>query len=505
MKYVFWSLTLALCFITNFSQGQPQLQKWYMNYFEVDFSGATPQFSSLPAIHASNMGASPNRLGNIGNGIHDGFGNLVFYTVWDNTNPVSVGYRHQIYNSSGNLIGNITVEADAHELSIVPYGNLSPDKYLIIYSAQRGAGATRYLDYVIIDMAANGGQGSMSVGYEIVAAGAGSPTPASAVGKPQVDGTRHLYVSVKDDIQKYVIDFTLDMMGFPELVISPATVPVVYSFSQNLYLSELDLSPDGTKLALGETWENDVHVLELDANGDFSSVQSYAVGNAMAFNEYIAGIEFDASGDKLFSNLSRPNNCPPAADEGIYVIDLLSSMVSSGPIGSSEEYSRSNLEMAYDGYLYAGGYFKDVQESRLARIDPVSETILAEYVVPDILPYVGDYRGYSCSPAYPGFFTLPDQVDGETVVGLREVAKAEEIKLFPNPANDRITLSLPENFKEEELRFSIYDALGQSVAKQVYNESTGQASLVVKHLPAGLYTIIAWNGESYGIGKFIKY
>jgi len=146
------SLTLSaiLCIgLFHFAvQCQAQMQKWYMNYYQIDFSGSTPQFSSLPFSFTSSPNSVPNRFANVANGAYDAQGNLLFYSVWDDTNPTVTGYIHKVYNGNGNLVGTLPVHPSGQGITIVPFTN-DADKYLIIFSGYGAAGATRFLHYVI--------------------------------------------------------------------------------------------------------------------------------------------------------------------------------------------------------------------------------------------------------------------------------------------------------------------------------------------------------------------
>jgi len=499
-------LALALCLIQNSLHSQTQLQKWYMNYYEIDFSGSTPQAAILPFAHTSKpLTSFPYWYGNLANGIHDHDGDLLFYTVWNDTDPVGSGEKLQIYNSSGNLIGDLICERDGYEMNIIPFDE-SLNKFIILYPIQKGAGATRFLSFVIIDLTANAGQGSMSTPYEIAASGAGAPTPSCAIGLDK-SGKRFMYANINREIQKFVIDFSWYTMGFPELIVNPDPVPVVYSFPREINLTELELSHDGTKLALAESWTNKVYLIDLNSSGNFSTIQDFSLGNSIPFDDFTTGIEFNASTSKLFVNFSHLSTCMNTLDEGIYVINLTTNTVSPSPILNSGNYSRSHLELGYDGYIYAAGYIETANENRLAKIDPSSETVTTEIVLPDILPYVGDYRGYKCNPAFPGVFTLPDQIDGETtiVVNLDEVIDTEGIKIFPNPSSEYITLSMSNPEEPKIGSIEIHDNLGRLIQELKKTDISLNPKINISNLKKGIYTItIVLDNNRQFVGQVIK-
>lgn len=505
-----FTLFLLLFFITQQLPLHAQLQKWFMNYYEIDFSGTVPQFNSLPFNYSSNpLASSSYRYANITGGMHDQNGNLVFYTVWNDTNPSSMGYFHEVYNSSGNLLGTLVCEPTGQALNIIPFG-ANMDKYLIIYPVVKGAGATRHLDYVFIDMAANAGEGEMSQSFEMVFAGTGVATPTCAVGMDQA-GERFVYTNTGTDIRKFIIDFSLYDLGALSNVISPAPIPVVYSFSSLTEFTEIELSPDGTKLALTEAFSNNAFLINLNNTGDFDQIQTFSFGNSIAFNEYVPGAEFSLDNTKLFVSFNHPAFCGAndTTDEGIYVVDLTTGTVSSNPIPNSNQYNRSHLEMGFDGYLYAVSFFESVNENRLARIDVTTEQIVAEYVLPDILPYKGDYRGYNCHIGFWGFFTLPDPVDGESTILVSATEElpleSASLNLFPNPVSSTLNLVLPNPIVGQLVQVQIYNSLGQLIRSELIYPDVEKLDLDLTLLKSGIYHLAIQSSNQYrSLSKFIK-
>ena len=296
-------------------------------------------------------------------------------------------------------------------------------------------------------------------------------------------------------------------MGFPELIVSPVSVPVVYSFPREINLTELELSHDGSKLALAESWANKVYLIDLNSSGYFSAVRDFSLGNSIPFDDFTTGVEFNNSTSKLFVNFGHLSTCMNTSDEGIYVIDLAINSLSASPILNSGNYSRSHLELGYDGFIYAAGYIEISNENRLAKIDPSSETISTEIVLPDILPYAGEYRGYKCHPAFPGIFTLPDQIDGETtvVVSLDEVIDTEGIKIFPNPSSEYITLSMANSREAKIGSIEIHNNLGRLVQELKKTDISLNPKINISNLKKGFYIIsIGLDNNRRFVGRFIK-
>jgi len=356
-------------------------------------------------------------------------------------------------------------------------------------------------------MTANAGEGSMSPIYLIEFAGAGVPSPECAVGKKRADGTRFLYTNIGKFIRKYVIDFTAYDDGYPDMIVTANPYTTIYSFTQTTHITEMELSPDDNKLAIATQVTNTTYLIKLDNSGDYDGVQTFSVGNQIPYSDHTSGVEFSKNSKKLFINFDHLSTCVNLSDEGIYVADLDAGTVSSAPIPNSGNYSRSHLELAYDGYIYAGGYLvtNEVGENRLARINASSEAIVGEYVLPDILPYFGEYQGYKCNIGFFGNFTLPNQIDeGMTVPSNEPTPLKNIIAIYPNPASKFVTISIPEYFSEEYCDAQIIDNLGRQVKKFKIQGNRGNIEVEVADLLPGIYQVLLQYNNNMYTGRFVK-
>jgi hypothetical protein len=75
-----------------------------------------------------------------------------------------------------------------------------------------------------------------------------------------------------------------------------------------------------------------------------------------------------------------------------------------------------------------------------------------------------------------------------------EVLPSGALNLFPNPASETVTLSLPFNLDLTDWQYRVVDAFGRVVSqpKQVRNH---QESITVSHLPAGMYRVVLQSGQ----------
>ncbi len=81
---------------------------------------------------------------------------------------------------------------------------------------------------------------------------------------------------------------------------------------------------------------------------------------------------------------------------------------------------------------------------------------------------------------------ITEQVVIEPVTGIQEVKNMLDIAIYPNPANEHITINI-EKQNTEKQTLLIYDTLGKLVLSQNINSNTIRVNL--KHLKSGIYMI----------------
>jgi hypothetical protein len=86
-------------------------------------------------------------------------------------------------------------------------------------------------------------------------------------------------------------------------------------------------------------------------------------------------------------------------------------------------------------------------------------------------------------------------------IALRE---AEQLKIYPNPANYVVNIFVPKENETEKHHLLIYDLYGRKVEETVVPPGTTTMQLNVSGWSSGLYTAIAsYNGKISGRGKFV--
>lgn len=99
----------------------------------------------------------------------------------------------------------------------------------------------------------------------------------------------------------------------------------------------------------------------------------------------------------------------------------------------------------------------------------------------------------------PAFFCIDNFTTADIGVGLSETPASAQIRVFPNPAHETITIQhLPATGSE----ITILDNHGRIVLNTLCNEM--QTTLSVEMLPPGCYIVHARNNEGSSHTKFIK-
>lgn len=95
-------------------------------------------------------------------------------------------------------------------------------------------------------------------------------------------------------------------------------------------------------------------------------------------------------------------------------------------------------------------------------------------------------------------------VISETATGLSEKVKEfKDVKIYPNPANNNLTLSYTLD-KQENLSTTIYDLGGRVIMTRSMNSSSGHhtESFDISDLPSGMYQLELRNNDTRNIMRF---
>jgi hypothetical protein len=89
-------------------------------------------------------------------------------------------------------------------------------------------------------------------------------------------------------------------------------------------------------------------------------------------------------------------------------------------------------------------------------------------------------------------------------VGIEEIAGADGISIYPNPANDYINIAVPANLASANTSVEITDALGKVVVKETI--TTDVTTLRITNLEDGVYFFrVITNSQTMKVGKVVKH
>jgi len=89
---------------------------------------------------------------------------------------------------------------------------------------------------------------------------------------------------------------------------------------------------------------------------------------------------------------------------------------------------------------------------------------------------------------------------------IRVAALNDEVKIlaYPNPVTTELRVTLPQDWQNTKLSFTLYNVNGQAV-KQVVNNKSGQTETInVADVPVGLYMMKVVNGDQMAVQRIVK-
>ncbi len=92
----------------------------------------------------------------------------------------------------------------------------------------------------------------------------------------------------------------------------------------------------------------------------------------------------------------------------------------------------------------------------------------------------------------------------DTITGIPNVqSSTNNLQLFPNPAQNQITITLPPTFTQGPAVLTVFDMLGKQVLKQSISNQTSHI-LNLKSFPAGVYYMQVGSGMRMTTERFVK-
>ena len=78
------------------------------------------------------------------------------------------------------------------------------------------------------------------------------------------------------------------------------------------------------------------------------------------------------------------------------------------------------------------------------------------------------------------------------------------VKVFPNPAQNNLTIIIPENSKATLNGIEITDVLGQQKPTEFIKENGNTIRISIADYPTGVYYVRIKGQDAFGLTKFIK-
>ena len=115
-----------------------------------------------------------------------------------------------------------------------------------------------------------------------------------------------------------------------------------------------------------------------------------------------------------------------------------------------------------------GNFFDDNNTDTLNMIGSIPNTIWSYYFIDNIC-------------------VSTDSLDCPFAVGIKEVTLEDNVIIYPNPTQDRITISIKADSKASKV--TIYNMHGQEVLTENIKPSSGEIQLSLAHVPPALYLV----------------
>lgn len=431
----FMASVIFICIVilnTNHLYGQNQQRKWFHNSKEVDFTVNPPMVSTT-----ANVVTETTAFQKATNGVHlpnnDRLININGTSLYSPSYPISPPpFSMSVFpNALYNYIGP--------EIAVFPKPG-SCDSFYVFYGRKyyhNGQGCSSYeLKYHLVDRRTlsdpNFNYGIVEYDNTVFTRNLTNHCPSTipmAVSKEKtINGvkTRQLFYIEFDNVKYNLmrIDITYTSVSSPVLL---------YAHTDGLFYStyELELSPDGTKLAFGQSGDNvgnntdplkDIYMYHLNATTGALNA-SLGTGGLTTINlpggptggypfERVIGLEFTPNSDRLFA--SR------AEDKIYYISNFTSSPPTISNLGiSSSVYTFSQMEelVSNGGIDYIAVAKNENEVFKINNLTPPNTPTINSFYSNAKVPQHHSYAISSGGSSAVNLLCLPDQVDGDNYTG----------------------------------------------------------------------------------------
>ncbi len=449
------------------ASGQKEANTWYFGeYAGLDFNTGSP-VALLNSAMNKDEGCSS---------ISDSNGNLLFYTsgikVWNRNHS-------QMPNGSG-LTGH---ESSSQAALIVPKPGSSNLYYIFTTDAFFYANGLRYS---VVDMSLQGGMGDVTMKNVLLH----SPSTEKLTAVKHSNNTDIWVIAHagnSDVFQAYLVTSG----GISPPVSTPIGTPHTGGGINGTLnaIGCMKASPDGTRLALTLYNMNLVELFDFNTTtGALSNPVSFP---AIYTNAY--GVEFSPDNSKLYftSDTTVFQADLNAGSPSLIITSTVPvGLINWGPFGYGTNYLGA-LQLGPDDKIYGTSFFSEY----LFVINiPNAPGVECNFVEQGV--WLGGQHCYGGLPGFvqSWFYSPPQSITGNS-------AQQPEVLLYPNPAQDAVTI------KVENTTISSIEILTIQGAQVLHAKHTDHPSTImipVDHLPEGAYIIRIFTLQEIVSRKMMK-
>lgn len=278
-----------------------------------------------------------------------------------------------------------------NEIGIVPVPG-SCNRYYVTYLMQEACGMSPFigvgLHYAVVEVNLTTYAVSIISNANLIGEFHDGFEGGLAISKIKPGNIRYLYATSGNAIKVYKITssgITYQSTGYSSL-----------SHETN----EVEISPDGTKIAWGSLIGNivNIYTATLKPDGDFDTFQTYLIPTTGSYGlSSIGGVEFNEDGTRLYGSLSKFIRVGGMGKNvgGIFYLDLTTGTTTM--LNTDGQYSGTNIELSKDGNMYLAD-----NSNNLVSLNLATHTFSTFSPTTTILGHDKYYNTI-----------LPDQVDGE--------------------------------------------------------------------------------------------
>ena len=452
-------LFVLLIFDLQIANAQKQGNIWYFgNYAGLDFNYATPLGLS-GALYAADCSSS----------ISDTAGTILFYTngetIWNKTHQVMV-------NGSGLLGSN-----DAGQSSLIIQQPQSTIYYVFTVDY---AGGLNGLRYSIVDMNLQNGFGEVTQKNILLYA----PTTEKLAGIYDCSNDRYWLITHQwnsGDFYSYEINSS-GLISVP--VVSTTGSVHIGGSGVNNACGQMSITKDGTKLGVARYLAGEVELFDFDkSNGTISNPQLIPSVTAAW------GLDFSADGSKLYVSHILYQTIHQYDLNAGSINAIINSKALVGTVtGIGPTYYSCAMQLGPDNKLYISKWGSHY----LATINnPDSAGSACNFS--DLGIYIGGATSSNCGLTRT---ITPNCPIPSSISDMRE----PHFEIYPNPANDYLTVQTFFPGLTKEYKIEINDMTGKKVLENNFNIKT---TFNISQLLNGFYTVILSNGANKYFKKIV--